>query len=210
MAQIPRMEVTETSEFTPTSDEVVRVCDRAWAQVQEMRKTRGLTRVSTMSDEDREHIEREIYEALLDDYRELCTTYPTVVAAMVVGSYSRKAVIKFFKYVRDHPWKGHDEFMDVQSAYSAILMRQLAREQRVHYHINSTEVARVRDYTREELKKAHDKMHDDIDRATKAATEINERRARARIDDLRTRVCADAPILIDGEVRPIVVSFDDM
>lgn len=204
------MDVTETSEFTPTSDEVTRVCDRAWEQVQEMRKARGLTRASTMSDEARESIEREIYETLLEDYRELCTTYPTIVAAMVVGSYSRKAVIKFFKYVREHPWKGHDEFMDVQSAYSAILMRQLAREQQIHYHINASEIARVRDYTRQELKKARDKMQDDIDRATKLASEINERRAHARVDDLRARVGADAAILMEGEVRPIVVSFDDM
>jgi hypothetical protein len=198
--------VTESFASAPTIDEVVRECDRAWEYAKNARATRGLTRISTMSDESREKAERQIYETILDEFRDLCTTYPTIVAAMVTGAYDRRAVRKFFKYVRAHPWKGESEFLDVQSAYSAILMRALAKDR---HHVGAADIAAVREHTRKELEATETKTRTDIDRATEAAKSVNARRAAARVEDLRASIWRDGSVLIADEVRPVEVSFDD-
>lgn len=190
--------------IAPTIDEVVRVCAAAFARAKALRAEKKLDCASTMSESARSAAEREVYSALAEEFRDLCTTYPAVVAAMVAGEYNERAVRKFFKYVRAHPWKTEEDFFEVQSAYTVILHRATAP---TPAHASGNTLARLREQTRSALADANRELREQIECAQKAADEINRARARARVDDLRARIAADRDVL--ARPRELRVSFDD-
>jgi hypothetical protein len=182
--------LSEAYEFLPTIEEVVRECNAAWNEAQVFLKEGVRNDVH-------------IYEQLVDMHSDLNKTYPVILAAMSVGDYSEKAVRKFFKYVQNHPIHNESEYIDVQSAYSAILLRE------THKHANTRDITETREHVRQELESNKKKLKEIMDSSTEYAKELNVIRARSRAAELRERLPHDAAIILNGETRPIQVKFDD-
>lgn len=179
--------------ITPTVEEIIRECDTMWEEARAMINAPSSKAMS----------ENDIYLALVRAHGELNKTYPSIIAAMAAGSYDRKAVRKFFKYVQQHPWKTEQDFLDVQAIYSTILYRV------THPHASQTAIKAMREQTRTALEENEKKTKEEVEAIKKQAEENNKRHAKERTVDLLARVAYDATILTKEEVRPVVVSYDD-
>lgn len=203
----------------PTIEEIIRECDEAWVQAKQLRREclarpGGSSRGGTSRGEplhihgapetdDGTRGENIVYETLIRDHQELNKTYPVILASMAAGSYNQRAVIKFFKYVRDHPWHGEKEFLETQTVYSEILYKA------THAHANQKAAKNAREQVRNALTENEQKTKEQLEQVQRLAEENNKRHAKERISDMLMRVPRDAAILTRGEIRPIVVSFDD-
>lgn len=176
---------------TPTIDEVVRECDAAWSLARKLR------------DSARDGKDEDVYLELVRAHGDLNKTYPAILAAMSAGSYNTKAVRKFFKYVKNHPWKTEAEFLEIQAIYHTMLFRAL------HPHTTQTAIKQMREQTQSALEENEKKTKEEVEKAKIEAEENNRRHARERVADLVTRVPSDATILTKDEVRPVIVAFDD-
>lgn len=196
-------------EITPTIEEIIRECNAAWEQAKQVRSEFGLSGVEATTDDasiikQRQDKEERVYSTLARDHADLNKTYPVILAAMAAGSYSQRAVSKFFKFVHEHPWRTEAEFLDVQSVYHTMLYRATTRG-----HVDQKKVAQIREQTRTALTENEKKTKEQLEQVQREAEENNRRRAKGRLIDILNRVPRDSAILTRGEVRPIVVSFDD-
>ena len=208
------MHAGTTYAINPTIEEIIRECDAAWEQARGLRREFGLgsdsvrvreTIVIAPSDRDGddESKEESIYITLARDHSDMNKTYPVILAAMSTGSYDKKAVRKFFGYVKNHPWRTEEEFLDVQSVYNTMLFRA------THPHANQKSITRTREHVRAALTENEKNTKEQIERAQREAEEINARRAKERFADMIARVPRDSAILLNNEVRPIIVRYDD-
>ena len=203
------MHAGTTYAINPTIEEIIRECDAAWDQARELRREFGLgvrdtivIAPNTHEGED-ESKEESIYITLSRDHSDMNKTYPVILAAMSAGSYDKKAVKKFFEYVKNHPWHTEEEFLDVQSVYNTMLFRA------THPHANQKSIMRTREHVRAALTENEKNTKEQIERAQHEAEEINARRAKERFADMIARVPRDSAILLSHEVRPLVVKYDD-
>lgn len=196
MDRTPNVHVGTAYAITPTIEEVIRECDEAWVFARKLRD-------ESRDKADLEGTQDAIYMSLVREHTELNKTYPVILAAMAAGSYHQDAVRKFFKYVKDHPWRTQDEFFEIQSAYNLILYRK------THPRASQKVAAKVREQTHDALIENERAMKEQVDRAQREAEETNQRHAKARIADMISRIPHDAAILLQSEVRPLVVIFDD-
>lgn len=204
------MQAGTTYAITPTLEEIVRECDDAWEYARKKRAQYKLDDApSSESESEPAHSEEQnmreenIYMELAQAHVELNKTYPVILAAMAAGSYSSRAASKFFTYVKNHPWRTEEEFLDVQSAYNPILYRA------THPHVNTKAVARVRENVRNALQENQRMTKEQIEAAQRAADINNAARAKQRVADILARIPRDARILTQDERRPIIVTFDD-
>jgi hypothetical protein len=202
-----------TYTINPTIDEIVRECDGAWERARELRIQYGLIKgvvateavpsapsTSKLTEETAK--EEDVYMELAHEHMELNKTYPVILATMAGGSYDSRAVLKFFKYVKEHPWRSEAEFLDIQSVYGAILYRLK------HKHSGQKDTARMRNQVRSALTENERATKEQVERAKQEATENNKRHAKGRLIDMLARVPRDSAILTRAEVRPIIVTFD--
>lgn len=178
--------------INPTIEEIIRECNATWQEAKQL-----------INAKHRDSKDEDVYMSLVRAHAELNKTYPAILAAMAAGSYDQGAVRKFFKYVKNHPWKTEEEFLDVQSVYSQILYRI------THPHASQKVINQMREQTRTALTENEKKTKEQIEAAQKEAEENNRRHAKERLADLVARVAHDATILTHDEVRPVVVKYDD-
>jgi hypothetical protein len=186
-------------EVAPTIDEILRECNRAWETAQMIRGEYDI------NDETRDTVDDEVYIIMADRFRELNQTYPIIIAVMSTGSYNEKVARKFFKYVREHPWKTDEEFYDIQSVYSAMIYR-FTNSRR---HVSRAEIDAIREQTRESLNQFGEESRKHMERVKKIAEDNNKKRAQARARDLLNNIATARAIIINAESRPIVVHVDE-
>ena len=196
---------TISFESAPTIEEILRECDTAWEYARMLRGQHASLTDETSSQESRDNIDDDIYVELSRAHSSMNQTYPVILAAMAAGHYSRRAAKKFFLYVRDHPWKSEEEFLDTQAVYSSCLYRD------THKHVDSRAVATVRGQTREVLQETQAEMKRRIERLQKIADATNKRRAGARANEFARRLTdpITQQVLLHGRVFPTVISFED-
>lgn len=207
-------------ELAPTVDEIIRLCDEAWAYARQLRAEAnddisaiGVSMVhsedhslDTLDAETRAKIEDSIYEKMADRFQDLNKAYPIVVVVMASGFYKRSIVRKFFTYVREHPWRNEEEFFTVQSVYSSMVYQ----EQHKRSHPSGSELGAVRERTRTALMDHRDQMKQYVERIKRTAEYNNRMRAEERKRQLAAQLERARAILVEREKKPIVVQVEGL
>lgn len=183
-----KLKITSGYSVTPTITEIVRECDAAWSRAESIR-------ASGRNDE-------QTYVELLREFRNLGESYPTIIAAMAAGRYSSKAAKKFLKYVSKHKWETSDEFREIQSTYLVYLDRATTA------HPDEAAIRARRQAMIRALEENESRTKKEIEDAQAEADRLNKIRSAQRARDFVARLSTDAPIITDGEVRPVRVIID--
>jgi ElaB/YqjD/DUF883 family membrane-anchored ribosome-binding protein len=87
------------------------------------------------------------------EHKEFSQSYPIVLRYMCqMQQFHVNALRKYLNYIREHPWKNHDEYLDSQANYVIILYKE------THNRWNRTQVENLRKNIRTMLKSEHERF----------------------------------------------------
>lgn len=87
------------------------------------------------------------------EHKEFSQSYPIVLRYMCqMQQFHAGALRKYLEYIRTHPWKNHDEYLDSQAQYVVILYKE------THKRWNRTQVDNLRKNVRKLLQDEHDRF----------------------------------------------------
>ena len=112
------------------------------------------------------------------EHKEFSQSYPIVLRYMCqMQQFHANALRKYLNYIRDHPWKNHDEYLDSQVHYVVILYKE------THKHWNRTQVDNLTKNIRSILKKEHERFIELSDKYKKEVEE-EETKYKAKNEDV--------------------------
>lgn len=87
------------------------------------------------------------------EHKEFAESYPIVLRYICqMQQFSAKALSKYLNYIKEHPWKNEDEYLDSQAQYVVMLYKE------THPRWDTTQVANLRKNIRTMLQKEHDRF----------------------------------------------------
>ncbi len=87
------------------------------------------------------------------EHKQFADAYPIVLRYMCqMQQFHAHAFRKYLMYIAEHPWKGHDEYMDSQTHYVVLLYKE------THRRWNKTQVENLRKNVRKLLQDEHEKF----------------------------------------------------
>lgn len=97
----------------------------------------------------------EFMNKMRKEHREFAQAYPIVLRYMCqMQQFHVGALKKYLNYIKEHPWKNHEEYLDSQTQYVIILYKE------THSRWNRTQVDNLRRNIRKLLGDEHKKFMD--------------------------------------------------